>query len=443
MSVARYFAAITAGVFVCLCGSAAGKAARVKLDSKLGQSAFVSGDTKKIYLRISLEGMHLPNSENRTPVNVGLVIDRSGSMSGRKIDQAKEAAVMAIDRLSSSDYAAVVAYNHDVEVIVPAMRVGGNTEMAGDIRRLRSGGRTALYAGTQQGIREVRRFLADHRVNRVILLSDGLANVGPSSPEHLAELGRDAVRDGISITTIGLGLGYNEDLMAKLAYNSDGNHAFVENADDLVKIFNDEFGDVLSVVAQEITITIECRNGFRPSRVLGRKAQIDGNLIKLRMNQLYGSQEKYVVVELDVPKGGAVGEVNIADVKVQYREMGKVQREEVHTAIKGQFTSSHDKANATVDKQVMTSVATQIANEVSENAVTLRDKGKIKEARKLLEQNADYLRSAAEKYDSDNLRALGRKNLDDAAAVASQAGWKKARKAMRAQQHKSKMQQSY
>ena len=113
-------------------------------------------------------------------------------------------------------------------------------------------------------------------MNRVILLSDGQANVGPKSATELGELGMSLGKEGISVTTIGLGAGYNEDLMANLAGYSDGNHAFVENAEDLVRIFNYEFGDVLSVVAQDLVIRIQLMDGVRPMRLLGRDGEILG-----------------------------------------------------------------------------------------------------------------------------------------------------------------------
>lgn len=433
-------AAISAFLITTVTPAAAGQ---IKLRAQLGQKVLVSGGAGKAYVRVDLEGLALTSSEKRTPANVAIVIDRSGSMGGQKIEQAKTAAIMAINRLGRDDFAAVVAYNHDVNVIVPATRVSGHAEMAGDIRRLRAGGRTALYAGTVQGVREVRKFLSDHRVNRVILLSDGLANVGPSRPEDLAELARKVVREGISVSTIGLGLGYNEDLMAKLAYNSDGNHAFVEKADDLVKIFNQEFGDVLSVVAQDLIITIECRGGFRPKRVLGRSADITGDRVRLHLNQIYGKQEKYFIVELEVPKGKRAGETEIADVTVDYKSMAGGARETVASKVAGRFSASEREAKASIDKDVMTAVTTQIANEVNERAVSLRDKGKIGEAGQLLRDNAAYLGRAATALSAPALATLSKKNLDDAKSVASRSEWRKTRKAMRARQHKLKVQQSY
>lgn len=115
-----------------------------------------------------------------------------------------------------------------------------------------------------------KKFLDRNKVNRVILLSDGMANIGPSKPHELAELGRALIKQGIGVSTIGLGLGYNEDLMTQLAGHSDGNHYFVEDADKLSKVFDSELGDIFSVVAQDIDINIICKDGVKPLRILGR-----------------------------------------------------------------------------------------------------------------------------------------------------------------------------
>ncbi len=423
----------------------AGAGGAVKVQAELGQGVLVPGKTDKLYLRVSLAGLAPESERKRPPVNVAIVIDRSGSMAGRKMEQAKEAAILALERLGPRDYASIVAYNHEVELIVPASRVAGVDEMAGDIARLRASGRTALYAGTREGIRQVRKHLSERRVNRVILLSDGLANVGPSRPEDLARLGREAVGDGISVTTIGLGLGYNEDLMAKLAYNSDGNHAFVEHADDLVRIFNQEFGDVLDVVAQDIVIEIECGDGFRPRRVLGRQAEIKGNHVRLRLNQIYGRQEKYVVVELEPPharKAGAA-DASVAKVRVRYRAMADGKPYAVEDSAVVRYSRSIQEAEASINKKVMAAVATQIANERHERAVALRDKGRIKEAQQLLKDNAAYLDFSAQMYAAPALKELSKKNRADAAAIAKRSEWSKTRKAMRALQHKLSVQQKY
>ena len=442
----RFFSGLVSATLVSLVtafGISTASAADVEVDTKLGQSVLPAGKAQRIYLRVALKGAKPATNEERTPVNVALVLDRSGSMEGEKLAQAKEAAIMALDRLAAEDVISIVTYDHTVDAAVPATKMTDRDRLVAKIRDMEAGGRTALYAGVEQGLREVKKFLANDRINRVILLSDGLANVGPSTPAELGRLGQKAAGDGVSITTIGLGLGYNEDLMARLAGASDGNHAFVEHPDQLVDIFNKEFGDVLSVVAQEITIIIECRSGFTPKRVLGRDADISGQRVELKLNQVYGGQEKYAIVEIEVPAGQAVGEVSdIASVDVGYTSMSSKAREAVKETVDGRFSDSAEEAEASIDKTVMTAVTTQIANETSEQAVMLRDQGDIAAAKELLEKNADYLNTMAGKLAAPELSGLGQQNLDNANAL-SEEDWTKSRKEMRAQQHKQKYQQKY
>ncbi|MGD9785352.1 MAG: VWA domain-containing protein [Hyphomicrobiaceae bacterium] len=443
-------AALSAASTLAIPGAAS--AAPITVEADLGQSAIPTGSTGKVYLRLSLKGTATPRKERRTPVNVALVIDRSGSMKGPRIAGAKEAARLALERLGADDIVSLVAYNHGVDVLQPAAPLGSDHALAAKIDKLEADGRTALHAGVVSGAEQVKRFLSPTRVNRVILLSDGLANVGPSSPKQLADLGRELGAKGISVTTIGLGLDYNEDLMQRLAAASDGNHAFVEDAEDLAGIFNSEFGDALSITAQDIEIIIECRIGFKPVRVLGREARIEGNQIRLKLNQLQGANERYFVVELDAPETRTPGEAEIAAVKVEYLDLESGRRSSTEAKARGRFTASRQEAEASVNKTVMSQVAAQVATETSEQAVELRDKGDVTGARKLLEGNAAYLKSARERYgigvgaappaSVGALNALEEEQRKAASNLDADR-WDKTRKSMRAIEHKSKVQQTY
>ena len=138
----------------------------------------------------------------------------------------------------------VIVYDHHVKTIVPAQSARNVEWIESRIRGIGPGGNTALFGGVSQGASEVRKNLSNRYVHRIILLSDGLANVGPSSPEDLGRLGAALIKEGISVTTIGVGTDYNEDLMARLSQNSDGNTYFVESGRDLPRIFAAELGDV-------------------------------------------------------------------------------------------------------------------------------------------------------------------------------------------------------
>lgn len=414
----------------------------IRLETKLGQDVLLAGKAQRVFLRVSLEGLVRESRAKRSPVNIALVLDRSGSMRGKKMDQAKEAAMMAINHLGRNDVVSVVVYNQSVKTLVSANWLRDRKKARALISHMTADGKTALHAGVKSGLREVNKFLSPSRVNRVILLSDGLANVGPSTPAELAELGRKAGGDGVSITTIGLGLGYNEDLMTRLAGASDGNHAFVEKAEDLVAIFNKEFGDVMSVAAQDVEIIIHCAPGLRPLRVLGRTAKISGQDVKMRLNQVYGGQQKYALLELEIPAGKRAGTARLADISVSYINMRSKAREALSGVVEARFSTSAREAKASTDRLVMSSAAAQIATLRSEQAVLLRDKGDTRGARRLLQENAAYLKQKARQYSAPALEKLGAAAAATAGAL-SDRDWGRSRKVMRARQYKSKNQQSY
>ena len=413
--------------------SAPAWARQVGVNVAMDKPILLANKKQLAYVRVGLRGLPMPETEMRTPVNVAIVLDKSGSMSGKKIARAREAATLAIDRLSSSDIVSVVTYDSTVNVLVPATKLTDKASVKAAIERIQAGGTTALFAGVSKGAREVRKFLNRNRVNRVILLSDGLANVGPSSPAELGDLGASLIKEGISVTTLGLGLGYNEDLMVELAQKSDGTHAFVENANDLARIFKLEFGDVLSVVAQEVRVRIDCAAGVRPVRVLGRDAEITGRTVTVLLNQLYGQQEKYVLLEVEVPPMPANRTLSLARVAVSYANMATKATDEISSKVSVSFSDSEAVVEKHINRDVMICVVEQIAILQNKLAVVLRDQGRVKEARERLLSNAVYLRKNAMKYKSKSLREFEIINDEDAKNL-DERNWDKQRKSMRDEQ---------
>jgi len=442
------FSAMRAGALalLVLCLGAAPSTAgdaSVTLDARLSQSVMKPGGTDRVFLRVALRGVRPPADSERTPVNVSLVMDRSGSMQGAKIADAREAALVALDLLAPGDTVSLVAFNHEVEVMLPATPAGDLPDLRRTIKRLAAGGRTALYGGVDAGIKETLSFLDPYKVNRVILMSDGLANVGPTAPDAIAALGRDAAREGISITTIGLGLGYNEDVMTRLALNSDGNHAFVEHPDDLVDIFNKEFGDVFSVVGHGAAVEIDFPEGVRPLRALGRPAEVDGQQVNFDLRQIHGGQEKYLLVEVEVDGSTAGNKLTAAKVTARYTDNRTKAKVTLKDTAHLSFSKDSDRIEASTDKDVLAAATVQIATERSEEAIKLRDSGKVEEARKLLQDNATYLKQRAQALSAPELDTLAEDQESDAAAISSGSGWNKQRKLMRSRQYKDKTQQAY
>jgi len=417
-------------------------AAQVKLDVSMAQPTLLAEKKQTTFVKVGLTGFKLSSKNARTPVNVALVLDKSGSMSGTKIAKAKEAAVWAVRRLDSKDIVSVVVYDSTVQVLVPATKLTDKDAVCRKIQSVNSGGSTALFAGVSKGAAELRKFIDRNRVNRVILLSDGLANVGPQTPSALGELGSSLIKEGISVSTMGLGLGYNEDLMAELARRSDGNHIFIEKAEDLARIFNFEFDDVLSVVAQEVSVTINVGRDVRPVRVLGTDAEINGRQVIVKLNQLYSEQEKYVMLEVEVPPTKENQSREIAKVDVSYANMETKTTDRLSSSISANFSRSKEVVKAKTVGKVMAECVLQVANYQNKLATTLRDKGDIEGAKRLLTTNYEYLKENAEKYRSEKLRGRADDNLSQAGKLDGKE-WGAARKQMRRYQHADSHQQSY
>ena len=418
-------------------------AGTVSLNISVSNPYLLADTRQTVFLKVGLLGAELENSLERTPANVAIVLDRSGSMDGEKIIQAREAAMIAVGMLDERDIVSIVTYSDTVSVLVPATRVTKKSYLYRKIESIFAAGSTALFAGVSKGADEVSKFFERSKVNRVILLSDGLANVGPDSPMALGNLGESLKRTGISVTTIGLGLGYNEDLMVMLAQRSDGNHAFVENYNDLTRIFQYEFSDILSVVAQDVKIQVTCPAGVVPLRMLGREAEIIGNKVYTSISQIYSSQEKYLLLELDIPGGREGTQADIARIDIEYGDMQSRRIDSLSSVMQVSYTRSKDTVEGSKDKETLVEAAKQIATERTEEAIRLRDQGEVEKAQRLLEENADYLDKEAKALESEELEDLGGTNRADAAAVEDDADWGANRKRMKADSYETQTQQSY
>ena len=365
----------------------------IRLETRLANPVMKGGVASRNYLRIALEGCRPKPNDNRTPVNVAFVIDRSGSMSGPRIAQAREAAIMAINRLQSNDIASVVIFDQSIDVLVPAQHVTDPNRITDPIRLVRARGSTAIHAGVLMGAAEVAKNKDSRRLNRVVLLSDGQANIGPSRPADFAQLGQALLSKGISVSTIGLGLRYNEDLMLQLARASDGNHAFARDPSDLIQIFNKEFSDVLSSCAQTVSVDVEFKAGIRPVRALSRDGVIEGQRARFTLNQVYAATEHYILLEVAIDEALAEpaatpDERDFGLVKVAYTEPESGAKQALDAPIRGRFTKVDAEVKAGRDLKVTEAVVEQTTRARTQRAIILQDQGKIAEARELMRQNA-------------------------------------------------------
>lgn len=249
---------------------------------------------QEIVIKIDLSAITGKKKPRHTPLNLAVVLDKSGSMTGAKLEKTKQAAMLLVDRLAPNDIFSLVIFSDEAEVLVPAQKVEDKDALKEKIESIEAGGSTALYAGVKLGAEQLEEYFSPKRINRVILLSDGLANVGPSSPRELRRLGSDLAEREISVTTIGVGDDYNEDVMAGLAEASDANYYYVQDTETLPEIFSKELGGMLNVAARQIKIEITCPDGVKPLGFIGRPEKFEGQQATVNLSQFTTGQDRYL-----------------------------------------------------------------------------------------------------------------------------------------------------
>ena len=345
-------------------------------------------------------------------------------MQGAKIEKAKQAACVAVDQLTNDDYFSLVIFDNATEVLIPSDRVGSerNREaLKARIDRIRPGGGTAIYAGVTLGAQQLRRNLDKERVNRVVLLSDGLANVGPSRTSDLANLGRDLRREGMSVTTIGLGDDYNEDLMTALAEASNANYYYVRDAETLPGIFAEELGSARSVVARGVTIRIIAPDGVRVREIIGRP-EIDctGRSVEIKLPEYFGGDQRRFLARCIAEKSTSEP-LEIAMVDLSYEPIAGGKAEPQHQAAKIKFTDEERKSDESLRVEISREVAVAKNRLAKELAVKLADEGRSKDAADVLRRQAASNAAAPAPMQLPGLAEENRK-LEAAAAEVESKG---------------------
>ncbi len=248
-------------------------------------------------------------SVERDPVALALVIDRSGSMGGAPLEHAKLAARQAVRALLPGDRVAVVAFDQVVYVAVPSTAVGQDRRVIeAAIGAIHSGGTTALHAGWVQGYTEALRHLVPKGLNRIVLLSDGLANVGITDPAVIARDVRDAADAGVGTSTIGLGRSFDEHLLRHLADAGGGSYTFVEAPEALTDLFETELAGLSALRGRNLRIALGDEGArFRSVRA---GAKLDGGA--LLIPELVAGLPLSLLVTLEVTPGDAAPTLELA-----------------------------------------------------------------------------------------------------------------------------------
>jgi len=329
---------------------------------------------------------------SRPPVNVAFVIDRSGSMDGEKIELAKQAVQTAISLLRPTDRFAIVAYDDQVELVAPA--TGATAEAKRHAARaladVDARGSTNLGEGWLRGCEQVAAIEDERYVSRVLLLTDGLANQGIVDPEELRRHAGALRARGVMTTTIGLGEGFNEELLRSMSLAGGGNFYFVERASQILDTMTSELQETLDVVARELALTVSGPDVVLVEPLTEALVERDGQSWRLLLGDAVAEQEFEVVVRINFPAGQVDHEIA---VNVGLDDRGGRMR--AASTVAWRYADHHRNDIQERDRTVDRIVAQLYAARARQEAVALNRQGHYEAAVSALKRVADRIRGYA------------------------------------------------
>jgi Ca-activated chloride channel family protein len=290
------------------------------VEGRLGHPKLFAYQDNETLLMLDVRADQTGVATTSTPLNLAIVIDRSGSMKGKRLDNALAGARGMLRRLRDGDVVSVVTYNQDAETVVRPTTVDsfGRDRVMAALSSITAQGDTCISCGIDEGMAQLRQ--RSGMVDRILLLSDGQATTGVRDPEGFRAIGSRIRSMGASISSVGVDVEYNERVMNTLAIESNGRHYFVEHAGDLPRVFDEELDTLVKSVAKNAEVSVELAPGVEVERVFDRTFRREGRRLVVPMGGFSAAEEKTLLVSLRVPRG-ATGERPIADVGVTYDDL--------------------------------------------------------------------------------------------------------------------------
>jgi Ca-activated chloride channel homolog len=270
-----------------------------------------------LLLRVQAPELPAEAAAPRAPLHLAVVLDRSGSMSGQPLAEARRCAAAIAARLASGDQLALVAYDHRATLVQPCRPVQDLVAFQSLVNAIEAGGYTDPYAGWATGVEALRRAHRPGVVSRVLLLSDGQANQGITDPDMLASAARNAAEVGISTSTYGLGEGFEENLMTAMAQQGAGRSYYGETAEDLMDPFMEEFDLLSSLVARRLQVAVDVPRGWTVSQLNHYPELAPGCW---RMPDLAAKAEAWALFHLEgaIPEGYVGDTLLLANLTLQW-----------------------------------------------------------------------------------------------------------------------------
>ena len=366
----------------------------LKMSARLSHP-YVNLGTSDEFVTVEVSGVTLANS-TRAPVNLALVIDRSGSMSGYKLDQAKQAARQLVSQLTQDDRLAIVHFGSDVKSMDGLMATEDNKRrMLSFIDGIWDDGGTNIGSGLTTG-RDLLMVASGFKVNRLILISDGQPTEGVTDAESLKSVARQIRANNVSLSSIGVGSDFNEDLMQAFAEIGAGSYGYLADASQLATVFSRDLAQAGTQVARNVTLTFELPNGVRLGEVLGYSSTQVGSTVRVTLPDFSSGQLERIVARVVVNGARSGDSIDVSGLKLDYTDLLKNGFVESTASVSAMVTDKAEVVLQNRDKDAVVFAARARSAWNTENAARALEEGDEDKANKLLQQNAFFFEEAAQ-----------------------------------------------
>jgi Ca-activated chloride channel homolog len=374
------------------------------VEAGLDQTAVLRGQDNDRFLAVSVTAPEDIGKSFRRNLALSVVLDASGSMSARgKIDYAKHAAKLLADSMEANDIYSLVVFNDGASTIVPPTEVENAAAIKRAIDRVYEGGGTNLYAGLQEAGTLMQGSLQDNMVGRVILLSDGLVTVGVDDPNTIAKLAAKMASQGMTVSTVGLGLDYNEDLLARISDIGGGEYDFVDDAQELSSVFSDELRRSASVVARGTRVTIDLPDGVEGLEVIGWDAeQTASGDWTVWMGDIYAGETRKIIARVRVTGDGADNQ-RVASVHADYLDIVDDVTAQAWGHANAEFTTDQSRVIASIDNHRSVEANRAYGNWYLDMSTRAYAGGDVDKAKDLAQNGERVLIEAANNFDAPAL----------------------------------------
>ena len=287
----------------------------MQLSTRLDCDLVAVEQTDELTLLVELTAPTATADQQRQPATLQVVLDRSGSMAGDRLEGAKTALLALVDRLDPSDNLGVLAFDNTVQITVPAGPLTNKASVKHAIASIEAGGATDLSGGYLRGLQEAQR-VAGASGATLLLISDGHANAGVTDADQLGSVAAQARAKGVTTSTLGFGLGYDERLLAALARGGSGNELFAEESDSAVAKISGEVDGLLDQVAQAASLRLTWSQYVVGIDVLNDLTVVglpDGAMLEL--GSFYAGETRRLLITLKIPSIAALGLAQVATLE--------------------------------------------------------------------------------------------------------------------------------